>query len=67
VNFRVGECAGCNGEGRTYERAWIYEHGCGFGHWDTFDAGPCLHCDGTGGEIITVHPIEMSDLDGAAS
>lgn len=60
---RIVECSCCGGEGRVLESAWVYEHGSGHGHWDALDAGPCPHCDGTGGEIIETQPIELEDLE----
>ena len=59
-DVRIVVCEACGGEGRRYvisgcerETGYPLEHDC----------GPCPYCEGTGGEIIEVEPIEMEDLD----
>ena len=47
------ECGACNGEGFIAKRVTVYEHGCGFPHYDT-DEVRCEQCNGTGGWIDDV-------------
>jgi hypothetical protein len=51
---RIVPCEHCGSEGRIYE---------GYGN-DPHprDCGPCLVCEGTGGEIIETEPITLEDL-----
>lgn len=54
-NERIVPCEACSTEGRILR-----------GHPNDpnpEDCGPCLYCEGTGGEIIETEPIEMEDLD----
>lgn len=55
-NIRIIPCEACQSEGRIYRGQFEDERDC----------GECPYCDGTGGEIITVQPIEMDDLDAMA-
>lgn len=43
----VKTCRACDGEGLIAKDIWIYEHGCGFGHSDSYDVR-CDECDGLG-------------------
>jgi hypothetical protein len=58
---RIVQCSCCDGEGRIYELVLTYERDAA-PHWDDADIGPCEVCEGSGGEIIEVEPIEMEDL-----
>jgi hypothetical protein len=51
-DYRLVLCETCGSEGRIYRG--LYE--------DERDCGPCPACEGTGGEIVEVEPIEMEDL-----
>jgi hypothetical protein len=55
ADLRIIACEACGTEGRVLVTV--------AGQWDPEDRGPCPYCEGTGGEIITVQPIEMADLD----
>ena len=61
-DVRLDVCSCCDGEGRVYERVWVYERGCGFAHEDDADVGPCDECDGTGGALVPVEPVELEDV-----
>lgn len=52
TDYRVVLCEACGSEGRIYH-----------GDPDTGWSEPCKWCEGTGGELIQVYPIEMEDLD----
>lgn len=52
-DFRIVPCTRCGSEGRLY---------CGQ-YEDERDCGPCPVCEGTGGEIIEVDPIDLEDLE----
>ena len=54
TNYRLVRCEACGSEGRI-----LTNDG---GPYDQ-DWGECPYCEGTGGEVIKVEPIEMSDLD----
>ena len=54
LDHRIVACEACGTESRIY-------HGNGDKPWHYVE--DCPYCDGTGGEIITTHPIEMEDLD----
>lgn len=41
------ECGACDGQGIIVKGSWVYEHGCGFGHADSYEV-PCGNCDGHG-------------------
>jgi hypothetical protein len=51
-DVRIVPCEACGSEGRIYRGQYEDERDC----------GPCPYCEGTGGEIITVQPIELEDL-----
>lgn len=54
-DVRIVLCERCRSEGRLY---------CGHANDpNPRDCGPCPACEGTGGELIEVEPIEMEDLD----
>jgi hypothetical protein len=53
TDWRVVLCESCGSEGRTYRSS---------GGPDEIDYGPCPYCEGTGGEMIRVEPIEIDDL-----
>ena len=55
-SWRIVCCGACGGEGRRLETV--------SGQWDPEDCGPCLYCEGTGGEIIATEPIELADILG---
>lgn len=61
AEVRIVFCEACQSEGRIYVSD-------GFS-WDDGprerDIGPCEVCEGTGGEIVEVQPIDLSDLDQA--
>lgn len=44
------DCPACEGTGITGQRITVYEHGCGFPHYDT-EERPCARCNGAGGYI----------------
>lgn len=52
TDYRVVLCEACGSEGRVYRGRFD----------DEWDCGPCECCEGTGGEVIRVWPIEMEDL-----
>lgn len=62
TDFRVVPCEACGSEGRLYERHTWYDREYGYQDGEE-DTGPCPYCEGTGGELIEVEPIEMEDLD----
>lgn len=53
-DYRIVLCEACGSEGRILTNN---------GGPDDIDHGECPYCEGTGGEIVSVQPIEMSDLD----
>lgn len=55
-DVRVVGCDACGTEGRIY----LPDSG---GYWGERGTAPCPYCDGTGGEVIAVWPIEMDDLE----
>lgn len=57
------QCAGCNGEGRQYRSAWVYDRGCGYSYPDVEDDGECPYCEGFGSEEIEGEPITLEDLE----
>ena len=63
ADLRIVPCTACGSEGRVPHVVWVYEHGCGFAHEDVYLGEECPCCEGTGGEIIEVQPIEMEDLE----
>jgi DnaJ-class molecular chaperone len=40
-------CEACDGSGVIAKRITVYEHGCGFPHYDTHEE-PCGGCGGSG-------------------
>jgi hypothetical protein len=54
TDWRIVPCDACGTEGRIYRQ--------GRHCWDEIDYGQCPYCEGTGGEIIEVQPIDMEDL-----
>lgn len=48
TDYRVVGCEACGTEGQIYS--------------DEYTSVPCPWCEGTGGEVIEVYPIEMKDL-----
>lgn len=50
---RIVLCEHCGSEGRIYRGQYDDERDC----------GECPACEGTGGEIVTVTPITVEDLD----
>lgn len=48
TDHRVVLCEACGSEGRIS---------------DDYGNDPCPWCEGTGGEVILVQPIEMADLE----
>lgn len=61
-DLRIIPCEYCGTEGRIYERHLVYERNAA-PHEDDVEVGPCPCCEGTGGEIIKVQPIELEDLE----
>jgi hypothetical protein len=61
-DVRIVGCEACGTEGRIYVTDWSPGDWNEPGHWGERDTGPCPYCEGTGGEIIEVEPIEMDDL-----
>lgn len=58
TDIRVVPCQACSSEGRRFS-----------GHPNDpnpKDEGLCDACDGTGGEIVEVSPVEMEDLERCA-
>jgi hypothetical protein len=53
-NLRVVPCEACGTEGRFYTSNGNDP--------DWTDHGECPYCEGTGGELIEVQPIELEDL-----
>lgn len=54
-DVRVVPCTHCGSEGRLYR-----------GHANDpnpRDCGPCPVCEGTGGEVIEVEPVELENLE----
>lgn len=54
-DVRIVPCEACGTEGCRY-----------FGHPNAPDheyCEPCPYCEGTGGEIVTVEPVGLIDLD----
>jgi hypothetical protein len=47
------ECPACDGKGYTVHRVTVYEHGCGFPHYDS-DERECEKCQGCGGWVDDV-------------
>lgn len=60
ADYRVVLCETCGSEGRLCYDTGIRcrETGAAMERYE-----PCPWCEGTGGEIIEVQPIEMEDLD----
>lgn len=56
-DVRVVPCETCGTEGRLYERVTTYERNAA-PHDDLVDTGPCPDCEGTGGELVKVEPVE---------
>jgi len=50
-------CDACDGSGIYARRVTVYEHGCGFPHYDTAEE-PCGKCNGEGGWVDDVEPDE---------
>lgn len=63
TEFRIVPCDVCGTEGRIYEACTIYDRDAGGHIPDQRDIGPCAECEGTGGMLIEVEPIELEDLD----
>ena len=58
------ECAHCGGDGVILKSILVYEHGCGFGHYDALEA-PCRFCNGVGGFLCEASgdPLEQMPYD----
>lgn len=59
-DWRVVGCEACGTEGRIYRSAG---HDRTTGAPQEDDCGPCPYCEGTGGEMVPVFPIDLTDLD----
>jgi hypothetical protein len=57
TEYRIVPCEYCGTEGRLYERRQYFCRHTGY-HDDDVDVGPCPECDGTGGAMVVVEPIE---------
>ena len=60
-DLRVVPCETCGTEGRIIRQA-LYHSSAHVGAPDEIDYGECPDCDGTGGALVEVEPIEEDDL-----
>lgn len=58
ADVRIVLCGACGSEGRIYWRSYRCDE---YGN-EMERSEPCNCCEGTGGEIIEVEPIELEDL-----
>jgi hypothetical protein len=62
TDVRIVLCEACGSEGRFYVDTFMRDR-----NGEAIMADElCPYCEGTGGEIITVQPIELEDLDAIA-
>jgi hypothetical protein len=55
-------CPACGGEGHELVTIQVYELGCGFSHPDTVYGDRCDECDGTGGALVPVEPVDFEEI-----
>lgn len=60
-NLRIVWCETCGSEGRIYRQA-TYHSSAHIGAPNEIDCGECPDCEGTGGALIEVEPIDQDDL-----
>lgn len=61
-DFRIDCCPACEGEGRIHcEEFWNWDADTGEPVGASWDE-PCDLCEGTGGVLIEVWPVECDDL-----
>lgn len=60
-DVRIVPCEACGTEGRIIRQS-LYHSSAHVGAPDEVDHGECPYCEGTGGELIEVEPIELEDL-----
>lgn len=58
-DVRIVLCEACGSEGRIYHWTGRYDN---YGNPMEYEE-PCPYCDGTGGELIGVQPIELEDME----
>ncbi len=62
-DIRIVGCEACGTEGRIIVEGHDYARRDGNVYRDVIVDDPCDCCEGTGGEIIPVEPIEQEDLE----
>lgn len=60
-NLMLVPCPRCDGAGAQVFASWVYEHGCGFGHEDSYEEA-CPDCEGNGQQLVEGHLVNLEDL-----